>query len=167
MKNAALGIVFNETRTEILLIKRRDVPIWVFPGGGIDEGETPEVTVVREVLEETGVQVKIIRKVAEYTPLNRLTSFTTVFECQVVGGSLTTSDETTAVGFYKIGSLPKPFLHVHKDWLDDALSGASEVIRKPIHQITYWNVIKYFFRHPVRIIRTIAARWKQKGTTGT
>ncbi len=38
---------------------------YVFPGGGMDEGETPEQAAIREMEEETGLRVTIKRKVAE------------------------------------------------------------------------------------------------------
>lgn len=43
-----------DNHQKLLLVKRRDVPVWVFPGGGIEKGETPERAVVREVFEESG-----------------------------------------------------------------------------------------------------------------
>ena len=50
-RQAVYGIVFNEERTKVLLIKRLDIPVWVLPGGGLDPGESPEAGAVREVLE--------------------------------------------------------------------------------------------------------------------
>ena len=61
------GIIFSEDRSEILLIKRRDVPVWVLPGGGIDKEETPDEAILREMEEETGYKVKLSRKIGEYT----------------------------------------------------------------------------------------------------
>jgi ADP-ribose pyrophosphatase YjhB (NUDIX family) len=53
----------------ILLIKRKTVPFvgyWALPGGRTEPGETVEETVIREVKEETGLKVTIIRKIGEY-----------------------------------------------------------------------------------------------------
>jgi len=53
----------------ILLVKRRTVPFkgyWALPGGRVEAGETVEQTVVREVKEETGLDVEIVRKIGEY-----------------------------------------------------------------------------------------------------
>jgi len=46
--------------SEVLLIKN-PAGVWTFPKGNIEEGETPEETAVREVLEETGVEGKILK----------------------------------------------------------------------------------------------------------
>jgi 8-oxo-dGTP diphosphatase len=53
----ALAVV---TRGALVLIGRRadGTPPWVFPGGKIEPGESPEHAAVREVLEETGLRVR-------------------------------------------------------------------------------------------------------------
>lgn len=53
----------------ILLVKRRTIPFkgyWALPGGRVEAGETVEQTIVREVKEETGLDVEIVRKIGEY-----------------------------------------------------------------------------------------------------
>src|SRR3990170_4649119 len=53
----------------ILLIKRNTVPFkgyWALPGGRAEPGETVEQTVVREVKEETGLDVAVVRRIGEY-----------------------------------------------------------------------------------------------------
>ncbi|MFK4936587.1 RNA pyrophosphohydrolase [Lactococcus garvieae] len=64
-KNTA-AIILN-AENEILLFQRADLPqIWGFPQGGIEAGETPEQTVVRELEEEIGTQdFEIIGKYPE------------------------------------------------------------------------------------------------------
>lgn len=53
-KNVA-AFVLNEHR-QILICERSDIPgAWQVPQGGIDEGETPEETLRRELMEETGI----------------------------------------------------------------------------------------------------------------
>ncbi len=51
----------------VALIERHRAGLnyFVFPGGGVDEGESPEQAAVREAMEELGVQVAIKQKVAE------------------------------------------------------------------------------------------------------
>ncbi|WP_328804081.1 NUDIX hydrolase [Paenibacillus glycinis] len=63
-------------------VERGDI-VWNFPGGGIEDGESPEQACVREVAEETGFQIKIIelisKKKEKYT-----------YRAEIIGGTLKT-----------------------------------------------------------------------------
>lgn len=51
------GVVFDEYG-QVLLVKRKNAPLgWALPGGFVDVGETVLEAVVREVMEETGVDL--------------------------------------------------------------------------------------------------------------
>ncbi|WPD21035.1 MAG: NUDIX domain-containing protein [Candidatus Electrothrix scaldis] len=55
----------NEEEPLVLLVTARKVPgTWVFPVGGIDPGETPEIAAARECEEESGYSVEIGKKLA-------------------------------------------------------------------------------------------------------
>jgi len=153
VKQSVLGIIFNKDKTKVLIIKRRDVPVWVFPGGGVDKNEDLKSATIREIKEETGLDVEIIKKIGEYQPLNRLTRYMHLFECKIIDGELTTGMETSAIDFFPIQNLPNPFFHIHRDMLKDALSNDPTVIKKTLTQVTYLELIKYFIRHPIRVIR--------------
>lgn len=140
------------------MLKRRDVPIWVFPGGGVDPGETPAEAVLREIHEETGLEAEIVRQVGEYTPLNRLARLTHVFECRVKGGHLTTGAETKELRFYPVSELPKEAFTIHTEWLDDALLHRKELIRRAITSVTYSKLLFYFCKHPVQVFRLFLSR---------
>lgn len=155
MKSSVIGIVFSKDKREIVAIKRCDVPVWVFPGGGIEKNESAEEAVLREVREETGLAVSIVRKIGEYTPSNRLTNFTHLFECQVNEGSLETGPETRDIGFFSISRLPHPFVPVHKHWLDDALLEQDELIKRPISGASWLHFMKYIITHPLLMVRYI------------
>lgn len=152
-KCSAIAVIFNQDKTAVLLVKRQDLPIWVLPGGGVEKNETPEDAVVREVAEETGLHVSIVRKIAEYTPINRLSLLTYLFECKKVSGELTLTDETSGIKFFNLEELPTSFFEVHRDWLQDALKGQNEVITKTLDNVTYWALFKYACRHPLHILR--------------
>lgn len=149
MKSSAIGIVFSKDKKKVLIIKRCDVPIWVFPGGGVEAGESPEVAVVREVKEETGLNVRIVKKIGEYTPINCLANYTHLYECQFIEGVLSTGGETRNLGFFSTSDLPHPFLPVHQDWLDDALLYSDEIIKKEISGTSWTKFCKFLFLHPV------------------
>jgi 8-oxo-dGTP pyrophosphatase MutT (NUDIX family) len=159
MKPCALAVVFNPEKTEVLLTKRRDVPLWVLPGGGIENEEAPEAAVLREVFEETGLTVEIERKSGEYYPINWLTSHTHLFECRVVEGLMRLSNETCNVNFFPLSHLPNPLFELHKVWLNDCCKEPKKTVRKPIAQVTYKNLFIYFLKHPIIVIRLFLARF--------
>lgn len=110
--------VFDKSKKKILLVKRRDVPVWVIPGGGIEEGETPEKAAIREAKEESGFDIKIIRKVAEYTHIGS-DKKNHLFEAQTTGGKATINSEASAVEFFDISKLPEMRHPLINEWLAD------------------------------------------------
>ena len=151
------GIVFSKEQNKVLLIKRRDVPVWVLPGGGIEPNESPEQAVVREVEEETGYHVKISRKIAEYTPKCRLARFTHFYECQILSGEPTLSDESQGVQFFPLDALP-PLPPPYPDWIKDATAIHSEVLKKVITSVSYPALIKNLLLHPFLVLRFLLTK---------
>jgi ADP-ribose pyrophosphatase YjhB (NUDIX family) len=158
VKKSVAGVVFNEDRSQVLLIKRRDVSIWVIPGGGVDPNETPENAIVREFFEETGLTVTIKRQVALYTPINLLANHSYLFECSIVHGQPMTGSETQAISFFPLSHLPNPTFFLHREWIEEARQPRTEVILRPLTQITYFNLFKYFLSHPAQVFRLILSR---------
>jgi len=76
-------------------------PFWSLPAGAIELGESPAQAVIREVYEETGLFVRPVRLIATfggesfrftYPDGNEVEYVATVFECEVVGGTLEAID---------------------------------------------------------------------------
>lgn len=150
------SVIFSSDRSAILLIKRRDVPVWVLPGGGIDPNESSEKAIVREILEETGFTVKVDRLIGDYIPINRLSKRTHLFECKILSGKAQDSEETKGVQFFplkKLPPLPPPYL----EWIYDAQCNGPAVQKKMI-SVSYSNLIKNLVLHPILVIRFLLAR---------
>ena len=68
-KGRTATAIIEFPNSKILLVKRVTVPFkgyWALPGGRVDVEEKVEQAVVREVKEETGLDVRIVRKIGEY-----------------------------------------------------------------------------------------------------
>ncbi|HEY9603262.1 MAG TPA: NUDIX domain-containing protein, partial [Allocoleopsis sp.] len=59
--------VFDPTRQKLLLTRRTDNGRWCLPGGRMDAGEEAAEACIREVLEETGLHVRIERLIGVYS----------------------------------------------------------------------------------------------------
>ena len=148
----AVGLVFSHNRTKILLIKRRDVPIWDMPGGGKCENENPEECAVREVWEETGFRTKIIRKIAEY---NNTWNGGIIYsyECEIIGGEKSTSDESKEVEFQDAYQLPKLRTLFVDQYVQDAMKESSHIIKADLKKIPLNFYIRKTLRHPIISLR--------------
>jgi 8-oxo-dGTP pyrophosphatase MutT (NUDIX family) len=150
------GVIFSPDRSSVLLIKRRDVPVWVLPGGGIDPNETSEDAVVREILEETGFTVKATRLVCDYIPINRLSKRTHLYECEIVAGEAKITPETRGIRFFPLNQLP-PLPPPYPTWIEDGHKNGPS-IKKNMITVTYAALIKNLILHPILVVRFILAR---------
>jgi len=58
-------VLIQDGKVALIERHRAGLDYFVFPGGGVDEGESPEQAAIREAMEELGVEVAIKQKVAE------------------------------------------------------------------------------------------------------
>ena len=129
----AVGAVVGNDAGELLLVKRADSGIWLYPTGWADIGYSPAEVVVKEVFEETGIKCEVQRLLAVFDGLRlgftRIPLYSLVFLCRAIGGELTPHPlETAAVGFFSRDSLPEP-LAGYGQWGDlvfGALDGESQ-----------------------------------------
>jgi 8-oxo-dGTP diphosphatase len=123
MHSGAFAVIFDE-RDRVLLCHRRDMDAWNLPGGGVEEHETPWDAAVREVREEVGLTVEIVRLTGLYwKPVTDELVFN--FECSVVAGIPTTSDEADAIEYFALSALPANTAPKQIERITDALARAS------------------------------------------
>lgn len=72
--------------------KRRDYEeYYTFPGGGLEEGETPEEGTIREIKEEFGINVRVVKKLYEMTS-EKFNQKEIFYLCEYVDGEFGTGD---------------------------------------------------------------------------
>jgi ADP-ribose pyrophosphatase YjhB (NUDIX family) len=133
------AVIFDPSREKVLLTQRTDNGQWCLPGGRVEAGESVAEACIREVLEETGLQIQIVRLIGVYSDPNKLVIYpdgnkahiiALSFEGEVVGGVLGGSNETTAWGYF---SLPQAesleMLAGHLERIHDSFSGQGSVIK--------------------------------------
>jgi len=65
MRVRAGVVLIQNDKVALIERHRAGTDYFVFPGGGMDEGETPEQAAVREAMEELGIEVAIKQKISE------------------------------------------------------------------------------------------------------
>ena len=100
--------VVTDEQARILLIKRRDNDLWALPGGGMDLGESIVETAVREVKEETGLDIAVTGLVGVYTNPRHVIAYTDgevrqqfslCFTTRLIGGQLHFDFESTDIAW--------------------------------------------------------------------
>ncbi len=120
------GCIFDEVG-RVLLQRRGDSRLWGFPGGAVELGETPEQAAIREVKEETGLDVKAVRLLGVYTDMDmrypngdQAQSICLTYELKAVGGQLMQDgQETVDLQYFPLDQLPELFCQQHKDFAED------------------------------------------------
>ena len=132
---AACGlIVFSDPKVAVvvliqqdgrLVLVRRDIEpfmgYWSFPSGYVDRAQNVEEEAIREVKEETGLDVKLERLLGVYSRQGNPVILV-AYAAEVTGGKLEALDEVQEVGLFSIDDLPDlPFPHddeIIRDYTD-------------------------------------------------
>jgi ADP-ribose pyrophosphatase YjhB (NUDIX family) len=109
----AVGAVVGNEKGELLLVKRADSGLWLYPTGWADVGYSAAEVVVKEVSEETGIDVEPTRLIMVLDGLrgglSRFPFYSLVFQCRVLGGELQAHPlECADVGWFPESALPTP-----------------------------------------------------------
>jgi ADP-ribose pyrophosphatase YjhB (NUDIX family) len=116
------GVIFDETPQKILLTRRSDNQLWCLPGGALNPGESVSETCMREIFEETGMNVRIVRlieiyssphRIVEYADGNRYQIIALNFEVAIVSGEPNLSSETIDIGYFTPDEIKKLALMSH------------------------------------------------------
>lgn len=164
MKAGALAVVPQSAKepTRVLLVQRKDVPVWVLPGGGVEAGESPLEAAARETFEESGVRVTGVQLIATYHPANKLAATTYLVRCAPVQDAtapFSCDAETADAAFFDVNDLPALFFPIHKGFLSEWRSSTPKPIERKLLEISYGALCRYFLRHPYLVGRYLLTRF--------
>ena len=106
------GAIFRNN--QLLLVREiADAHRWTLPGGWADINLTPAENVIKEVREETGFTVRPTKLAAAYDRTRQghtpqpFSATKLFFLCEITGGTVTLSDETSEIAFFAEPNLPE------------------------------------------------------------
>jgi len=130
------AVIIDEAHEKVLLTKRADNGQWCLPSGGVEPGESVEETIMREVREETGLTVRVLRLTGVYSDPDWLVVYnddTAVqivalnFEAEITGGEPGLSDETSDWGYFSLEEMDSlTILLNHRQRVEDAFIKQAE-----------------------------------------
>ena len=107
----------------LVMVKRGVEPQygkWAFPSGYVDRGEVVEAAAIREVKEETGIDVALEKLIGVYS-LEGHPVVLVVYSARIIGGDIAVGHDALGVRTFALSELPPlPFPHdkqILKDWL--------------------------------------------------
>ena len=116
----AVSALIRDDQGRILMIHRTDNDMYSIPGGGVEAGETVSEAVIREVKEETGIDVRVIDMVGVFSNPEHVIAyddgevrqeFSLCFIAEPTGGELRTSSESKDVRWVALEQLADLDIH--------------------------------------------------------
>ena len=132
MKNkftiGVFAIIKNEDN-EVLLLLRHDYNLWNLPGGALEKDEAPWEGVVREVKEETGLDVEVTKLQGIYNKHGK-DEIVFSFECKIIGGEITLTDEAKEIKYFAVEKIPANTSPKQVERIKDSMNKNNETIMK-------------------------------------
>ncbi len=105
------GAMFRDN--EVLLVRERSDGKWTVPGGFADVNESPSVSILKEIEQESGYTARVLKLAAvhdrnlhNYPPF-MFHLWKLLFVCEITGGTPRLSNETDGVDFFPLEKLPE------------------------------------------------------------
>jgi len=135
-----VGVFVKDPLGRILLERRSDSGMWGLPGGAIEPGESIHQTALREVKEETGLEVRLTGLIGVYSePGERIVTYPDngdvrhlvdiILEAEIISGELALSEESLELRFFPVEALPRELAPPARQPVQDYLHRLSGVIR--------------------------------------
>jgi len=135
--NSAGGWVEDDDGRVLLQRRSPSEPLWGFPGGVMELGESAEEAAIREIREETGLLVAATGLIGIYSKYfqtlangDQCQNVTVLFRMRIVGGALHVDNkETFELEFFAPSAMPPLYSDQHRQIRLDAMAGGPAVYR--------------------------------------
>jgi mutator protein MutT len=127
-KISVFGIIKNE-ENRVLLCLRNDYNIWNLPGGGLEKGETPWQGIIREVKEETGLNIEVIKLIGVYSKPNK-DEIVFSFECNIIDGELILNEEAKDIKYFSLDKIPENTVVKQVERIKDYFENQNKTVLK-------------------------------------
>lgn len=135
-----MAVILSKDREQILLHLRSDNNLWSLPGGSAEFGEDIATVLAREVREETGIAVSMVRAFALYSSPERFTfrypdgnevhSYVVGIECVKESGvERPESDDSLEVKWFPVNNLPANIMEMQLEVILDALDSREFLLK--------------------------------------
>ena len=119
----SVAVVITDSEGRLLLTKRSVEPgkgLWCLPGGFIETGESPEETVVREVMEETGLKVAPAESLGPCSKIGGYHGDVIIlgYTADIMGGELKAGDDAEEVKYIPLNNLPEIAFRCHSFFIE-------------------------------------------------
>lgn len=132
----AFAIIVNED-THVLLCHRNDYDLWNLPGGKVEIWESPWEAVIREVKEETGLDVEISQFLWLYYKPEK-DDLVFQFVCKIVWWEIRLNEEANQILYFNKDELPANTSGKQIERIHDYFAGSKEYIMKK--QFWPWSI---------------------------
>lgn len=119
------AIIFDD-KNRILFCHRTDYDMWNLPGGRLEKNETPWEGVVREVKEETGLDVEIDRLTGIYSKPHE-NDIVVQFVCKVIRGKIKINSEADKIKYFAFKDIPRNTAPKQVERVKDVLDSPNKV----------------------------------------
>jgi 8-oxo-dGTP diphosphatase len=114
--------IITDAENRILWCLRTDRDLWNLPGGSVENGEAPWDCVIREVKEETGLDI-IVEKLTGIYSKPEENDLVFSYKCRVVAGDLQINEEAKEIKYFELNKLPQNIVRKQvarvKDYFDN------------------------------------------------
>jgi len=108
-KQRAAAVIFRKKKFLLIHRQKNAEDYYIFPGGGIEDTETPKEAVIREINEELNLRIKIARKLFEFENLGNKEYYYLIKEfsgrMKVIGDSITNKNIRDSADWYSLEKL--------------------------------------------------------------